>query len=433
MSVPTLTPKSQTSVVILTSTGSSAQVTTANLPFGIYAPTGPLSSDSFVNGAVDQVAYTYRKLGGDVVDVELTTQQVYAAYEEAVLEYSYIINLHQTKNSLGDVLGDTTGTFDHDGELIAGNVLSSSLDGGAAGHNVALRYTKFDFGYARRWGDGISSEVGVGGSTTVYSASIALTDGKQDYDLQTIVASNAAAGNVEYASIDTDRKILVKRVFYKSPRAMWRFYGYYGGLGSVGNLTTYGQYADDTTFQIVPVWQNKAQSAAYEDAIRTRTSHFSYEIRNNKLRLFPVPHQWAQSTLWIEFVTSGDNWVEESGKKYGALGVNNLNTIPYSNIRFEHINSIGKQWIRRFALALTKEMLGQVRGKFTTLPIPGEAVTLNHSELLSQAKEEQDKLREELKTILDELTYSKLIEMDASNSDNVAKIFQNVPGAIFIG
>ena len=429
MSLPTLSPKSTSSKSILTSTGSYSNVTAANLPIGIYAPTGKLQSNDFVSGAVDQISYTYRKLGGDVLDIELSNQQVYAAYEESVLEYSYIVNLHQSKNMLSDVLGDTTGTFDHYGEYKTTDTLSSSLAGG----NVALRYAKFDLGYARRMSDGISSEAGVGGSNTHYSASIEIEDGVQDYDLQAIVSSSAAAGDVLFSGMDRNRKILIRRIYYKSPRSMWRFYGYYGGIGIVGNLMNYGQFADDSTFQVIPTWQNKAQAAAFEDSINTRTSHYSYEIRNNKVRLFPTPTDLTPSEIWFDFTLSGDNWEEEDDRKYGARGINNMNTLPFSNIRFENINSIGKQWIRRFALALTKEMLGHVRGKFSSIPIPGESITLNASELISQSKEEQDKLREELKTILDELTYAKLIETDAAMVDNVDKILQNVPAGIFIG
>ena len=96
-------------------------------------------------------------------------------------------------------------------------------------------------------------------------------------------------------------------------------------------------------------------------------------------------------------------------------------------------NAIGKQWIRRFALSLTKEMLGYVRGKFSTIPIPGESVTLNAAELLSQAKDEQEKLREELKKILDELTYDKLAETEAKFITNSNEALKNVPAGIFAG
>ena len=111
MAIPTLTPASQVSAVILPRTGSASDVS-LQTPIGVYD-----ASTDFLSGAADQINYTYQKLGGDVLDIELTTGSVYAAYEEAVLEYSYIVNMHQSKNILSDILGMTTGTFDHDGEL----------------------------------------------------------------------------------------------------------------------------------------------------------------------------------------------------------------------------------------------------------------------------------------------------------------------------
>ena len=114
--------------------------------------------------------------------------------------------------------------------------------------------------------------------------------------------------------------------------------------------------------------------------------------------------------------------------------VNNMNTLPFENIPYENINSIGKQWIRRFCLALSKETLGQIRGKFGgVVPIPGESVTLNASDLLSQAKDEQNALRDELKAQLDEMTYPKLTEADKGMVDNSATILERVPLKIFVG
>jgi len=424
MAIPTLTPVSQTSKNILPETGSVANVTSTSVPFGVY-----LNSNDFLSGAADQVNYTYRKLGGDLLEIELSEKQIYTAYEEATLEYSYLVNIHQAKNSLGDSLGATTASFDHLGEYKAGT-LSSSLSGG----NVALKYTKFSYGYARRFGDAAATEATVGGTQNFYSSSFTLQDDVQDYDLISAISSSVASGSLP-ATIDYENKrIMIRRVYYLSPRAIWRFYGYYGGLGATGNLSTYGQFADDSTFQLVPVWQNKAQAAEYEDAIRTRTSQYSYEIRNNKIRIFPIPPSLLNNKkMWFEFTVDSNPWEDDADRPSGVDGVNNMNTLPFANIPFESINSIGKQWIRRFALALSKEMLGQIRGKFSTLPIPGESVTLNHSELLSQGKEEQDKLREELKTILDEMTYPKLIESDAQMTDNAQKVFTSAPNYILMG
>jgi hypothetical protein len=424
MSVPTLSPKQQTSVIVLPVTGSTTAVSGA-VPYGMYT-----GSADFLSGAAEQVTYTYRKLGGDVLDIELKEENVYAAYEEAVLEYSYLLNIHQAKNALSDVLGATTGTFNHRGELKSGP-LSSSL----SGTQVSLKFPKFEFAYARRVSEGMAFEAGFGGNTTIYSASFDTSPDQQDYNLQTLVSQSATGSSPElpYYNKVKDKKILVHKVFYKTPMTMWRFYGYYGGINVVGNLQNYGQYSDDSTFEVIPAWQNKLQAMAYEDHLYTRTSHYSYELKNNILRLFPPPSTASPRKFWIEFSVATDPWESDEGVDIGVNGVNNINTFPVGNIPYENINSIGKQWIRRFALALTKEILGQIRSKFSTIPIPGESVTLNGPALISEGREEQEKLREELKTVLDELTYTKLMTGDAELVEAVNNIEKQIPNLIFVG
>jgi hypothetical protein len=416
MALPKLTPVSNTSVSVLPETGSHSSVVTA-------LATSAYNSADFISGAVDQVTYVYRKLGGDVLDIELREESVYAAYEEACLEYSYLINIHQSKNILSDVLGAQTGTFDHKGDIKAGE-LSSSL----SGTHVALKYPNFDYAYARRVADGISEEANVGGNTTVYSASFDLAASVQDYDLQQIISTSE-----QFSGSVGNKKVLIKKVFYKTPNAIWRFFGYHGGLNVIGNLTSYGQYADDSTFQVVPVWENKLQAMAYEDSLYTRTSHWSYELRNNKIRIFPKPGAYHTEKMWLEFTIPGNNWESPGDTDIGVDGINNMNTLPMGNIPYENINAIGKQWIRRFALALSKETLGHVRGKFATIPIPGESVTLNGSELAAQARDEQNALRDELKTILDEMTYGNLMSGDADLLDNANRIQTKIPLTIFVG
>ena len=422
MAIPNLNPASTSNANILPVTGAAANVA-ATLPFAIYA-----GSTAFLSGAADQVAYTYKKLGGDVLDIELAEGNVYAAYEEAVLEYSYLVNLFQTKNSLSSYLGATTGSFDEDGQMVSGSSLSGS--------NIALRYPKFDYGYVRRISEGLATEAGFGGTVPIYSASVDRVAGQQDYNLQTIISGTSATdlSSSFYQQVG-DKRVTIRKVFFKTPRAMWRFYGYYGGFSVVGNLRTYGQYADDSTFEIVPTWQNKLQAIAYEDALNVRVSHYSYEINDNKLRIFPTPDETSPKKFWVQFTINNqyDPWDDQPGIDGGAKGVNNINTIPFENIPYENINAIGKQWIRRFALALTKEILGQVRGKFSTVPIPGESVTLNASDLLSQARTEIDQLRDELKTILEDTTYDKLAAVDSSMQDSGRKVLENIPAGIFVG
>ena len=420
-----LSPSSTLSAVILPSTGSTSDVA-ATLPFGMYT-----GSAEFLNGAADQVAYTYKKLGGDVVDIELTVGNVYSAYEEAVLEYSNIINSHQAANVLSDALGNDTGSFTSKGEL-------------STGTDVSLKYPKFQIAQARRIGDAVATEAGFGGTTRIYSASFAPVKSKQVYDLQDIVETAAASGlddkggAVDFSGSINNKRIIVNKVYYKSPRAMWRFYGYYGGLGVVGNASTYGQYADDSTFEIIPSWQNKLQAIMYEDSIYTRTSHYSYEISDNRLILYPSPSDDNLSgvdltRIWFRFYVKENAWDDSSGYDSGVNGVNNYNTLPFANISFDKINSMGQQWIRKYALALSKEMLGQIRGKFATIPIPGQSVNLNANELLSQAKDEQSNLRDKLIEMLKTMEYKELAKADKERVDASVDVLVKIPNPIFVG
>lgn len=418
MALPKLTPESSTSAIILPVTGNASNVQAA-CPIGVYGAVA-----AFQAGAAAQVAFTYKKLGGDVLDIELTEQNVYANYEEAVLEYSYIVNLHQAKNALGSALGAPTASFDEKGEI-------------ASGAGAALKYPKFRFDYAFRVGDTFSHEAMVGGTEPIYSASFSSNSGQQDYDLQAILSASAnppgGSSTVSYAgAIQDNKRVKVRQVYYVTPRQMWRFYGYYGGLNVTGDMHSYGQYADDSSFNVIPPWQNKIQAVQYEDHLYTRTSHYSYEIIDNKLRLYPTPSEVSPENFWVRF--SVESGPFEDDDDVNLNGVNNMNTLPFENIPYANINSVGKQWIRRFCLALSKETLGQIRGKFGgVVPIPGESVTLNASDLLSQAAAEQDKLREELKTLLSEMTYDKIAEKDKTMIDNIDGVVQKVPLKIFVG
>lgn len=428
MSLPILTPASQMSKVILPPTGNIENVTTASLPFGVYVNQDYWAAEqinSFRTGAVEQVAFVYKKIGGDVLDIELVETQVYAAYEEACLEYSYLINLHQSKNALPYVLGQSTSSFNSDGQI-------TSSDPNVAAN---LAFPKMSFTYAKNVALSVNNEVALNGNEPTYSASFKMAPDVQDYDLQSIISASSEQNGWNIGN----KRVIIKKVYYKTPGASWNFYGYFGGLNVVGNLSTYGQYADDSTFEIIPTWQNKLQAMAYEDAIKTRVSDWSFQIRDNKLRIFPVPNASSPTNFWVEFSVPTDAWSTGSFDSNGnpiassVNGINNMNTIPFENLPYDKINSIGKQWIRRFCLALCKEMLGQIRSKFGDVPIPGDRVTLNGKDLISEGKEEQKELREELKTQLADMTYVKIGEDGAKIMEDVNKTQTYIPNMIFVG
>lgn len=412
-----LQPASTVSAVVLPSTGTFNDVSDT-LAYGVY------TSDNFLSGAVDQVAYVYNRLGGAILDIELKVDNVYNAYEESCLEYSYLVNTHQAKNVLSDMLGNTTGTFDHDGEL-SGTYVT----------NANLKFPRFQLGYATHVGRGVSLHAGIGASQTIYSASFSASRNVQDYDLQDIIYSASVdgtdAGSAFTGSVGKSA-ITIQKVYYKTPRAAWRFFGGVS-VGTVGNLSTYGMYADDANFQIVPAWQNVLQAYAYEEDMKVRASHYSFRINNNKLRIFPIPDGQNPDKFWVDFRVSEDAFSEDADRKYGADGVNNMNTLPFPNVPYQNINSIGKQWVRRFALSLCKETLGQVRSKLGSIPIPGNDITLNGPALISEAKEEQASLRDELKTVLDEMVYGKLAEGDAAMQDAINGVIKSIPHGIYVG
>ena len=410
-----LQPISQTSALVLPSTGTHSDVAGA-LAYGIYS-----SDSNFVSGAVDQVTYVYNKLGGNVLDLEIQTDNVYNAYEEACLEYSYIVNTHQAKNVISDMLGNTTGTFDQDGEL-----------SGSYTTKANLKFPRFQLGYATHIGRGVGVHAGLGATQTIYSASFEAVRDVQDYDLQAIIYSASLSSSEPFYNKVGSGSVTIQQVYYRSPRAAWRFFGGYS-VGTIGNLSTYGMYADDSNFQIVPNWQNTLQAYAYEQDMKVRASHYSFQINNNKLRIYPTPDGDNPDKFWVRFRVSQDAFDQQEDRTYGADGVNNMNALPFPNVPYKNINSIGKQWIRRYALSLCKEVLGQVRSKLATIPIPGNDVTLNGSALISEAKEEQNTLREELKTVLDEMVYGKLAEGDAAMQDSINNVFKTIPHGIYVG
>mgnify|MGYP000279875412 CR=1 FL=1 len=324
----------------------------------------------------------------------------------------------------------STGTFDHDGQMTGGD---------ASGSAVNLSFPRFEYGYAKRIADGIATAVGAGGNQTMYSASFTTINGVQDYDLQTVISSSAASNSdeatgdaVPYAGLVGNKKVRIEKVFYKTPQSMWRFYGYYGGLNVVGNLNYYGQFSDDTTFEIIPSWHNKLQATAYEDHLWTRLSHYSYEIHNNKLRLFPIPDGFVKN-MWVQFSIDTDGWTEDADRKQGVDGINNMNTLPFDNVPYQNINAIGKQWIRKYTLALVKEMLGGIRGKYQSLPIPGETTTLDYARLLQEASAKKAALIEELRGLLDETTRLKQLERKNQEAQQTQETFYKVPYPIYVG
>jgi hypothetical protein len=391
------------------------------LPFQAYA-----DDALFRQGAAEQVAFTHERLG--ILTIELTEYNVYAAYQQACMEYSYLINLAQAKNVLSSFIATPTGKHDTNGNLIEGG-------GVAPGSHLELIVPRFNMNLERRFTTMIGNETGVIGDIPFYRAHFDVIPGLQDYDLQQIVW-DMSQNDTEcdfFGKVTEGEKIRLRKLYFKPPLANWRFYGLFGNMVSVlGNLSSYGMWSDDSTFQVVPVWQNRLQAQAYEESMYVRISNYTYKIQNNKLRIFPVPSMAYPSVMHFEFTLAVLPYDENESGDTGLRGVSNLSNIPFENIPFDTINDIGKNWIRRYALALSKETLGQVRSKLSSIPYLNGPVTLNGTALISEGKEEQKTLRDELTAMLKETSYEALAESRAKTLDHVHESKKHIPRGIYV-
>ena len=102
-----------------------------------------------------------------------------------------------------------------------------------------------------------------------------------------------------------------------------------------------------------------------------------------KLRIYPIPQK--DKKLWIKFSYAPDP-VNPQVKDDTIYGVSNLSNVPFGNLNYSKVNEIGRQWVRQYALALSKELLGLVRSKFSSVPLPDGDLSLNGADLISQGR-----------------------------------------------
>jgi hypothetical protein len=367
-----------------------------NTPFGFY------DNDSDFQTDADKVAiFVARRLGYPLVDVELQDINFYAAFEEATTIYGNEVYAYQ----------------------IAQNYLS--LEGSPTGSNLNNTLVKPNLGTVIRIADQYGVEAGVGGSVTWRTGSIALKQNVQKYNLNEWATSQSIdAGNLE-----------IKRIFYESIPPIVRYFDPYAGTGTdvQGLLQAFGfgSYSPGINFLLMPINYDlqKIQAIDFNDQIRK--SNYSFELINNQLKIFPIP--FSNQTLHFEYILKSDRNNPIVSGSMGQGKVTNVSNAPYDNPTYSYINSIGRQWIFEYALALCKEMLGYVRGKYSTVPIPNAEVTLNHADLITAATAEKTALIERLRTYLDETSRSKLLEKRAQESENLQKELSNVPYTIYIG
>ena len=386
--------------------------TTNATPFGIFD-----AEVEFQTQADKMVTFVKRKLGDDILSVELTKKQLFANFEESVLEYGSILNQYQAKSQLVNYLGFPTGSASQP------HIASGSEE----------KFIRENLEYMSRFAEPYAMEAGVGGSYNTVSGSITLETGRQDYNMYTELKD----GNGNVLFDNTKGKIRVVEVFHFNPQAAYRFFDTTSAINYLNNEFSFESFTPETIFYVLPVFEDILRAGQLDLSNRVRRSNYSYEINGTNLRIFPTPTD-LQGTkkLWVKMRQYPDP-TSPAYTDASIFGVSNMSNLPFGNIEYRKINSIGQQWIRQYTLALSREQLGLIRSKFGNIPIPGADVTLNGDNLITQGREDQVNLKTQLREMLDTMTYDKLIEIQSTRAEMMQKQLKFVPipngKAIFMG
>tara|TARA_R110001599_G_scaffold4877_2_gene24758 strand:+ start:183 stop:1340 length:1158 start_codon:yes stop_codon:yes gene_type:complete len=376
--------------------GSSTFASTSNpTPFGFYD-----TDVDFITDADNVSDWCARRLGYPLVDIELQAVNFYTCFEEAINEYGAQLYNFQIINSFSTLEGTTTGS-NFNNQLVTPNM------GGVI--NLSEQYG--------------SEADGSGGDYQLQLGKLEVVTGTQRYDLLDNIGS----------TISGSERVYIKRIYHSSPAAINRYFDPYAGTGtgiqSLMQSFGFGNYSPGVNFMLMPLSFDvqKLQAIELNDTIRKSGYHF--EIINNRyLKLFPIPSR--DYNLHFDYVLQSE--ANAPVKNPDNNLITDISNVPYTNPTYLFINQPGRQWIRRYALALAKEMLGGIRGKYQTVPIPGAETTLDFNRLLQEATAEKEHLITELKTLLEETTRLKQLERKNQEAQQSQETFAKVPYPIYI-
>jgi len=378
------------------------------------------------------VTFVLRKLGEDVLSVELTKKEIWACFEEATLEFNALMIEYQAKSNLSSLLGSPTGSY--------------NSQTGFSSVNLTNTYVRPTLEFLVRQAEPYASEVGFGGTTDTFSGSLILSGGKQDYDLYTDLVDGAGVALSTLMPSGSSGKMKIHEVFHIAPSMLAYNSQIASTMAAVGMpLQT---FIPDTRFHVMPVYEDVLRASMFETAARIRRSHYSYRISGRNIRIFPIPNNInpgfndrlflrmsypqspAPNLFFLDTLTSsatpgnGNINVMQTFNDSTIYGISNPANVPYGLIDYKTLNPWARNWIYQWTLCLSKELLGLTRSKFKSIPIPSGDVELNGMELISQAREDKDRLmigEGGLITKLGALTYDKLAEIEANKAELLLK------------
>ena len=363
-------------------------------PFGFY------DTDTNFQTDADKVAqFCASRLGYPTVDVEMGSGSFYACFEEAVTTYGNELYLYQIRNNF------------------------INLEAANTGSNLNQSVINPNLGNVIRLAENYGSEAGSGGNVTWYSGSIPLTASVQEYDLNAWKDTQGITGSIE-----------VKQVFYQNTPAIVRYFDPYAGTGygsqQLLDVFGFGNYSPAINFLLMPIYYDVSVIQAIELNDQIRKSAFTFELVNNRLKVFPIPNATGQ--LFIQYIKVDERNAPTTPAYSGSNLVTDISNVPYENPTYQYINAPGRYWIFEYTLALAKELLGYIRGKYTSVPVPGAEVTLNQADLIAAANTEKASLIEKLRLDLDENSRKMQLQRKAEEADAMGRTLDQVPLPIYI-
>lgn len=372
----------------------SSSFTTGSTPFGFY------DSDTQFQTDADKVAdWCARRLGYPITDIELQDLNFYTAFEEAITTYGQYLYQYEILENIGTFEGNSTGSA-FNNQYVQPNL----------GNTIAI---------AEQYG----TEAGSGGSINYKTGSIDLVAGQQNYSLSSSFTAISESGN----------HIEIKKIYYEATPAIVRYFDPYAGTGtgiqSLMQTFGFGNMSPGVNFMLMPISYDLQKMQAIELNDQVRKSAFSFQLYNNDfLRIFPIPTR--NYKLYFDYIVKEERNNPINNTNPGLI--TDISNVPYNNPTYLYINAPGRQWIFRYTLALIKEILANVRGKYSTIPIPGSEVTTNASELRSEAQSDKQALIEELKLMLEESMRHKYLERQNQSSNFTQDTLAKVPWPIYI-
>ena len=372
-------------------------------PYGTYDADSTFSTD-----IVSVTKWTAKRLGYPVLQLEIPSGSIYACFEEAVNEYSQHINNYNIKNWMWEQYGEKT--------RISGSLSTGSLDPITPTLGASI-------GLSEKYGQVTNMD----GNIDLKKGYITISGSNQDYDLQSVWADDNESG----------KRIEVQRVFNHMPASVSRFYDPYAGTFDQRQLLDafgFGNVSPAISFVLKPISYDLARANAIETSDLVRKSAYSFEIHNNNLRIFPKPTSSdTGEKIWFEYYVKDD--IRNTNNSNSGLqgGVSDPSNVPYKFITYNSINQPGRQWIRKYTYALAKELLGIIRSKYSSMPIPDGEVTLDGEGLKTEGREEKLQLLEELKEFLESVSLTEKLKAEAEEANAQQEVLGKAPLHIYIG